>query len=76
MTCRQVACNRKKKRQKKAEHSKIALHPGPDQEPANTNAKQEHPARKCKKAQSHWTQFTYGVGKRHFLLGRFRMYLP
>ena len=23
---------------KKAEHSRVALHPGPDQEPANTNA--------------------------------------
>ena len=29
-----------------------------------------------KKTQSHWTQCTCAVGKRHFLLGRFRMYLP
>ena len=61
---------------KKAEHSRIALRPRPDQEPAipnaNRSARQDH----AKKAQSYWTQFTCRVRLERFLLGRFWTYLP
>jgi hypothetical protein len=53
---------------KKAEHSRIALRPRPDQEPtipnANRSIRQDH----AKKAQSHWTQFTCRVRLERFYL--------
>ena len=61
---------------KKAEHSRVALHPRSDQEPPSTM--QIGASGKTMQSRHNLTGHNSPavLGKRHFLLGRFRMYLP